>query len=332
LLLSLFILFYVEGFMLKNILQAFAILLLFVGQVNSTELNHNSAKLNNDTVKLYQSTDWIADGVFTKGIEGPAVDVNGVLYAVNYQQEGTIGKVTAKNTGEILLKLTNNSVGNGIRFDRDGNMYIADYVNHNILKVNSANFKGNNKQQPKVEIYAHSPLMNQPNDIAIMSNGILFASDPNWAKSTGQLWRINQNGEVVLLEKDMGTTNGIDVSPDNKTLYVNESVQGNVWQYQLSANGSITSKKLLIHFAEHGLDGMRSDKQGNLYIARYGKGVIAIVSPKGTLLREVQLKGEFPTNVAFGGTDGKTVFVTMQKRGAIETFVSEYKGRSFIKR
>jgi len=319
--------------MLKNISMAFAVSLLFVGQVNSTEKNNSSsANLPNETVKLYQSTDWVTEGTFTQGVEGPAVDKKGVLYAVNYQQEGTIGKVTAKGESEILLKLANNSVGNGIRFDRIGNMYIADYVNHNILKVSAQSLKYSNKEQPVATIYAHSPLMNQPNDIAIMDNGILFASDPNWKKSTGNLWRIDQEGKIVLLEKEMGTTNGIEVSPDNKTLYVNESVQGNVWQYQLSADGNITNKTLLIHFNEHGLDGMRTDKQGNLYIARYGKGVIAIVSPLGKLLREVPLKGQFPTNVAFGGINGKTVFVTMQKRGAIEAFIGEHEGRNFIGR
>lgn len=311
--------------MLRILSLAFAISMLGVFQVASHELNNNSNR-------LYTSSDWVSDGVFTHGVEGPAVDENGVLYAVNYQQQGTIGKVIGKNNSEILLKLSNNSVGNGIRFDRNGNMYVADYVNHNILKVSATSLKSSNKQAPIAEVYAHSPLMNQPNDIAVMSNGILLASDPNWTKNTGCLWRINQNGEVVLLEKSMGTTNGIEVSPNNKTLYVNESVQGNVWQYQLSADGSISNKKLLIHFDTHGLDGMRADKHGNLYIARYGKGVIAIVSPQGVLLREVKLKGQFPTNVAFGGSDGKTVFVTMQKRGAIEAFVSEFSGRSYLER
>jgi gluconolactonase len=51
--------------------------------------------------------------------------------------------------------------------------------------------------------------------------------------------------------------------------------------------------------------------------------VIAIVSPQGILLREVELTGRFPTNVAFGGNNGKQVFVTMQKRGAIESFLIE---------
>ena len=316
--------------MLKNISLAFAILLILTVQAKRNGVSQLSQKLNHASITPYQSIDWVTDSVFTNGVEGPAVDKSGVLYAVNYQQQGTIGKVIAQGKSEQLLKLPSNSIGNGIRFDSRGNMYIADYVNHNILKIDATSLTNRAPEQPKVEVFAHSPQMNQPNDIAITANGTLFASDPNWKSNSGQLWRITPNGKVTLLEKGMGTTNGIEVSPNNQTLYVNESVQGNVWQYQLSENGNISNKKLLIHFDEGGLDGMRTDKRGNLYIARYGKGVIAIVSPSGKLLREVKLKGQYPTNVAFGGTDGKTVFVTMQKRGAIEAFISEYEGRSFL--
>jgi len=165
--------------------------------------------------------------------------------------------------------------------------------------------------------------MNQPNDLAITNSGIIFASDPNWADGNGNIWRITPDRNVVLLESDMGTTNGIAVSPDDKVLYVNESVQRNVWRYQLDSNGNISDKQLFIRFDDHGLDGMRTDTNGNLYIARYGKGVIAIVSAQGKLLREVALKGRFPTNLAFGGPNKKRVFVTMQQRGAIESFLIE---------
>lgn len=270
---------------------------------------------------VYQSIDWVKDGTFTQGIEGPAVGADGSLYVVNFQQDGTIGRVSGRNEVELFVSLPNNSLGNGIRFDTLGSMFIADYVNHNILTINSEDMMSNSAK--KVSVYAHSPLMNQPNDIAITKSGIIFASDPNWSASTGNLWRVGKDRQVVLLEDDMGTTNGIAVSPDNKYLYVNESVQRNVWQYNLDDKGNISNKHLLIQFSDHGLDGMRTDEEGNLYIARYGKGVIAVVSPQGILLREVVLKGSFPTNVAFGGINGKQVFVTMQKRGAIESFMIE---------
>ena len=90
---------------------------------------------------------------------------------------------------------------------------------------------------------------------------------------------------------------------------------------------SLHRGRLLIAFDDHGLDGMRTDVKGNLYIARYGAGVVAVVSPDGRLLREVKLKGQKPTNVAFGGPDGRTIFVTLQDRGAIEALRAEHPGR-----
>ncbi|MCG7540311.1 SMP-30/gluconolactonase/LRE family protein [Pseudoalteromonas sp. CO348] len=276
---------------------------------------------------VVDTQDWITDGVFTQGIEGPAVDDTGVLYAVNHQQQGTIGKVTAQGRAETLLTLKNGSIGNGIRFDKQGNMYIADYVNHNVLKVTKAALAQGGDLSQFVTVFAHDNRMDQPNDLAIMDNGILFASDPNWQASSGKLWRINTNGAVTLLEADMGTTNGIEVSPDNKTLYVNESVQRKVWRYELDEQGNISNKQLFISFTDFGLDGMRTDNQGNLYIARYGAGVVAVVSPQGKLMKEIKLKGKHPTNVAFGGEEGKRLFITMQKRGAIEMVEVEFAGR-----
>lgn len=273
-----------------------------------------------NSIQTYQTSDWITDKVFTQGVEGPAVDKFGHLFAVNFEKEGTIGKVTAKDEASLFITLPKGSTGNGIRFDNNNNMFIADYSGHNILKVNS------NTNQAFV--FAHNKKMNQPNDIAIMKTGTLFASDPNWVKSTGQLWRIDTNGLTHLIESDMGTTNGIEVSADQKRLYVNESVQRKVWVYDIQLDNTLKNKRLLIEFADFGLDGMRVDIKGNLYIARYGKGVIAKVSPQGKLLSEIKLKGQYPTNVAFGGKDGNQIFVTMQKRGAIETFFAQYPGSS----
>lgn len=62
-----------------------------------------------------------------------------------------------------------------------------------------------------------------------MSNGTIFCSDPNWKESTGQLCKLTPDGIAEVLVANMGTTNGIEVSPDEKTLYVNESVQKTYW-------------------------------------------------------------------------------------------------------
>lgn len=270
-----------------------------------------------------QTADYVADHVFTQGVEGPAVDAQGNLYAVNFAEEGTIGIVDKKDNAQLFVKLPAGSTGNGIRFDRAGFMYVADYSGHNVLKIDP--------KTKAISVYAHSDKMNQPNDIAIAKSGVIYASDPKWADNTGNLWKVANDGTVTLLEANMGTTNGVEVSADEKHLYVNESVQRNVWKYDIDAKtGAISNKRLLIQFPDQGLDGMRCDVEGNLYIARYAAGEVTVVSPHGTVLERIKLKGQKPTNVAFGGADGKTVYVTLQERGAIETFRTERAGREWL--
>ncbi len=254
------------------------------------------------------SVDFVPDGVFHATIEGPATDKDGNLYAVNYGVEGTIGKVSPQGELSLALTLPKGSIGNGIRFDQKGLMYIADYTGHNIWRYDGK----------QLQLHAHQPLMFQPNDLTIASSGVIFASDPDWKNSKGQLWRIEPDGSSSQVEKDMGTTNGVEISPDQSRLYVNESAQRRVWVYDLDDQLNASNKRLLIQFPDFGLDGMRTDAKGNLYIARYGKGVVAKVSPEGKLLQEYKLKGEFPTNVTFSQKDPTLLYVTMQKRGAIE--------------
>ncbi len=155
---------------------------------------------------MYVSRIFTEPYTFTSGIEGPACDRQGNLYAVNYARLHTVGKVTPEGVCSVFLELPGGSVGNGIRFNRAGEMFIADYVNHTILKVDMTTLERS--------VHAHEPRMNQPNDIAISADGTLYASDPNWQNGTGQLWRIGPDGKVTLLGEGMGTTNGIEVSPD----------------------------------------------------------------------------------------------------------------------
>src|SRR6266487_79527 len=283
-----------------------------------------TTKQKNASGELYKSSNLTAVNSFTSGAEGPAVDKEGNLYAVNYSKEGTVGKITPTGDSSIFIELTNGSIGNGIRFNSKGEMLIADYTNHNILKVDLAS--------KQLSVYAHDSMMNQPNDIAIDSKDRLYASDPNWKAGTGRIWRIDTDGKLSLLEDGMGTTNGIEVSPDEKTLYVNESVQRKVWGYDLSDSGTISNKRLLIEFSDFGMDGMRCDVDGNLYIARYGKGVVAKVSPKGELLKEITLLGKKPSNITFGGADGRTAYVTLQDHGNIESFRVEVPGKEWKKK
>ncbi len=257
-------------------------------------------------------------GEFTIGIEGPACDRDGNIYAVNFAKQQTIGKTTPDGRSEIFLTLPGKSTGNGIVFDRAGTMFIADYEEHNVLRVDM--------KTKQISVFAHNAQMNQPNDLAIAPDGTLFASDPNWKDGTGQLWRIDRDGKTTRLASGMGTTNGIEVSPDGTKLYVNESVQRNLWVFDIAPDKSLANKRLLRKFPDHGFDGHRCDVDGNLYVTRHGAGVVAVVSPKGEVIRTVPVLGDKPSNLCFGGPDGRTVYVTEVEHTRLVAFRTDRPG------
>lgn len=294
-----------------TLLRLFSVIIL--AGLSSVACSHK-----NLSPDLYKATVIMPVNSSTEGIEGPAVDKTGTLYWVNYMHEGTIGRLTPGSQPEVFIELTDGSTGNGIRFDSHGNMLIADYTNHNILRVEMGT--------KQLSVFAHESRMSQPNDIAIDSKDRIYVSDPDWTTGKGKIWRIDPDDRITLLDS-LGTANGIEVSPEERTLYVNAS--GNVYAYDLSTEGKISNKRVFATFSDGGMDGMRCDIKGNLYLTRYGMGVVVKISPEGKVLREIALTGKKPSNIAFGGIDGCTAYVTLQDQGNIETFRTEVPGREW---
>lgn len=304
------------------ILIFWSLIILSCNQNKGNSGNSGQEKKEKIEKVFYHVTDFTTPGAFTVGIEGPAWNKEDhFLYLVNYGKEGTIGRVDLSGKASLFVELPEGSTGNGIRFHSDGSMLIADYTGHNILRVDM--------KTKEITVYVHQDEMNQPNDLAISGNNTLYVSDPDWKNSTGKLWKVDPEKNITLLEDNMGTTNGVEVSPGDSILYVNESVQRNIWAYKILPDGNITSKRLFYKFDDFGMDGMRCDKEGNLYVTRYGKGTVVILSPKGKKLQEAIMKGKNTSNIAFGGLSGQACFVTLQDRGAVERFFAENPGRDF---
>ena len=249
---------------------------------------------------------------FTTGIEGPACDRSGAVFCVGFGDPRNIARVTPDGRAERFVALPEGGAGNGIRFDRSGRMYVADYTGHKIHRIDLAT-------RERVQV-VHEPRMNQPNDLAIAENGTLYASDPNWKNGTGQLWRIDAQGRAHREAEGMGTTNGIEVSPDGKRLYVNESVQRRIWVFDIGVDSRLGKRRLFKEFPDHGFDGMRCDVDGNLYVTRHGKGTVVKLSPSAEVLREIDVLGPHPTNLCFGGDDGCTVYVTEAQAKRLVSF------------
>lgn len=272
-------------------------------------------------VVFAQTSDYTREHEFTKNCEGPSVAADGTVYAVNYIMDGTIAEIPKRNKANIFLTLPKGSTGNGIRFGSKDVFYVADFTGHNVLKVNLTN--------KQVTTHCNEPQMNQPNDLAIMKSGQIFCSDPNWKEGKGQVWYVSPEGKAKLVAADMGTTNGIEVSPDEKILYVNESVQRNVWAFDIAPDGTLSNKRLHHQFSDGGMDGMRCDVKGNLYITRWGKGEVAVISPEGKLLKTITTKGKNVSNICFGGKKGRTCYITLQDRGCLESFTADFAGREW---
>ncbi|MGJ4918715.1 SMP-30/gluconolactonase/LRE family protein [Bradyrhizobium oligotrophicum] len=277
------------------------------------------------TSKLFESAQLTPSGEYTFGIEGPAVDRDGNLFVVNLGKPGTIGRLAPEaTTSEKFTELPDGSVGNAIRIDATGTMFIADYKKHNIFAIAPG--------ETAPHLVFHADDMSQPNDITLSRDGTIYASDPNWKARSGRIWRIARGpngalqGEAMAAPRAMGTANGIDLSPDGRTLYVGESNSGEIWSYAVDGD-ALATPRLIRRFEPNTIDGLRTDASGRLFVARILKGSIAVLTPDGRAIREITLRAKEPTNLAFGGSDGKTVFVTQRQGGFVESFRTDVEGR-----
>ena len=104
--------------------------------------------------ELYTPTDLTGENLFSENIEGPNYR-NGILYVVNFEKDGTIGMVDEKGNASVFVTLPDSSIANAIQFNSKGEMLLADFIGHNVLKVNM--------DTKEVSVLAHDTLFNQRN-------------------------------------------------------------------------------------------------------------------------------------------------------------------------
>jgi len=159
--------------------------------------------------------------------------------------------------------------------------------------------------------------LNSPNDVVVHSNGRIFFTDPPYGIEPEQaeigfngVYRIDADGSVTMLESDFGRPNGLAFSPDESILYVDDTERRNVRAFDVGDGFSLSNDRVFIDMdtPEAGSpDGMKVDTEGNLYVT--GAGGVWVISPDGAHLGTIAFP-ELPANVAFGGDDYKTLFVT----------------------
>jgi gluconolactonase len=209
---------------------------------------------------------------------------------------------------------------NGLAIDKEGRLIIDQHGNRRVVRIE--------KKGPVTILADHidGKRFNSPNDIVLKSDGTIYFTDPPYglpgffADSRKELDYSGvfmiKNGKTQLVSKDLGGPNGLAFSPDEKHLYVtNWDIRDihhtkTLWRYEVEMDGTLTNGKVFYDFSftedDEALDGMKVDKQGNLFVS--APGGVYILNVQGKLLGKI-VTPERPANMAWGD-DGKTLYLT----------------------
>ena len=234
--------------------------------------------------------------------EGPATDAQGNMFFTDIPNQ----RVLKWDVTQRKLTTAREPSGgaNGLYFDQDGNLLACEGTNRQLTCTSPRG-----ETTVLVDKYEGKKL-NSPNDLWIDPRGGVYFTDPRYGREDD----MQQEGfyvfylqpdrkTVVRVIDDLVKPNGVVGTADGKLLYVADPGANKTYVYQIQADGSLTGRKLM---AESGSDGMTLDERGNLYLT--GSGVV-VFNPQGEKIATIDVP-ERPSNVCFGGQDGKTLFIT----------------------
>ena len=255
-----------------------------------------------------------------------------------FPQAGNIWKYDPR-TGEATVWRSPSGMSNGLKFDADGNLVAAlgaDFGGRMLVRTDMET----GKSYILTGLYDGKPY-NALNDVTIDEQGRIYFSDPRYLghepifQPGYAVYRLDPDGTVERIITDGGKTNGVLVSPDQKTLYVvsndngwfdfqqlkegQKTAQGHhvLQAYDLAADGTASNRRVLVDYHPYsGPDGIIADVEGNIYAAvrAENRPGIAVYNPEGKELAFISTGDELPTNVGFGrGEESDVLYVTSGK-------------------
>ena len=210
---------------------------------------------------------------------------------------------------------------NGLAIDKEGRLIIDQHGNRRVIRI---------ERKGPVTVLAdriNGKRFNSPNDIVLKSDGAIYFTDPPYGLPDffndkrkeldySGVFMI-KNNEVKLVSKDLGGPNGLAFSPDEKFFYVtNWDIRDihhtkTIWRYEVNPDGTLSNGRIFFDFNftedEEALDGLKIDKEGNLFVS--APGGIWIISPDAKLLGKI-VTPERSANLAWGDQDAKTLYLT----------------------
>lgn len=277
------------------------------------------------------SSEWISsrDGhPMHSFLEGPSFDRSGNLYCVDIPF-GRIFRIDP--AGEWSVFADYDGEPNGLKIHRDGRIFVADN------KLGLLEF---DPQTAAYKVLVDRPLFERfrgLNDLVFASNGDLYFTDIGQSDLTrpdGRVFRLRHTGELDLLVDCIAGPNGLVLNAEENILYVAATRWNQVISIPLRRNyGGLGKVGVFIQMAGGpvGPDGMAMDEAGNLVVVAAGSGSVWVFSPMAEpLLRIKSCAGRRTTNVAFGGPDGKTLYITEAEHGVILQARLPHAGRTMF--
>ncbi len=273
-------------------------------------------------------------------LEGPAVDGDGSVYFSDLSGNRILRRTT---DGQVAIFRGDSGRANGNAFDAHGRLVTCEGAERG--PGGRRRVVRTDLRTGRVEVLTEryrGRRYNSPNDLCIDARGRIWFTDPyyGWGRSREFLemgeeavYRIDLDGTVtrVLGQPEVQRPNGIAISPDCRTLYLTDSHTnpgGNrkVWAFSLSEAGQPSRRRLVYDFGKgRGGDGLKLDSKGNLWVAA---GILTprwpgetsdvapgayVITPAGCLLGHIPIREDTVTNLAFGGPDLRTLYVTAGK-------------------
>ena len=241
--------------------------------------------------------------------EGP-VWIKDALYFSDFATSGLFpSRIQKLDANGVMTTFIDDSGSNGLAVDAQGNLVAGT---HKYKSLSRFSLSG---ERTAVVDKFEGNVFNSPNDIAIAKDGTIYFTDPAYqtaAAPGGQektrVYRVATNGTISVVDDTINNPNGISLSLDEKTLYVaGGDDHGVLRTYPIVDGIPQAGKDLLTDLVIP--DGMAIDCHGNIYATEHAARRVRVITPEGKQIATINVDANL-TNAAFGGEDGKTLFLT----------------------
>jgi gluconolactonase len=239
--------------------------------------------------------------------EGPVWSYDGFLLFSDTVVD-KIFKVVPGGADAVFAERAGGAIGNA--YDTEGRLYSCEFRQRRITRT---------LKNGKVEVLAarfEGKRFNAPNDVVVRRDGQVYFTDPAFGaqQDTRELdfygvYHVTPKGELEVVARWKTRPNGIALSPNGRTLYVSDSDQRSVRAYDLDGKGVASKERIVVDKIDGVPDGLRTDENGNLYVAAKEVYVYDLSNGPAKLLGEIPL-AETPSNLAFGDADMETLYIT----------------------